>query len=52
MNDIIGFLLSVAFITVAVVLVWKTDDMRVDCGVILLQVFFLLYQIYRDVETK
>lgn len=52
MNDIIGFLLSVALNTVAVILVWKTDDVRVDCGVILMQVFFLLYQIYRDVETE
>ena len=50
--DILGLLLSIAFNTIAVVLVWKTNDMWVDYGVILLQVFFILYQIYKDVENK
>jgi hypothetical protein len=50
--DILGILLSIAFNTIAVVLVWKTNDPWVDCGVILLQVFFLFYQIYKDVENK
>ena len=50
--DILGLLLSIAFNTIAVVLVWKTNDMWVDYGVILLQVFFILYQIYKEVENK
>lgn len=49
---ILGFLISVAFNTIAVTLVWKTNDPWVDYGVILLQVFFLFYQIYKDVENK
>jgi uncharacterized membrane protein len=50
--DILGILLSIAFNTIAVVLVWRTNDTWVDCGVILLQVFFLFYQIYKNVENK
>jgi hypothetical protein len=47
---ILDFLFSLIFNIVAVVIVWTTDDIRVDCGVILLQVFFLLYQIYNEAE--
>lgn len=45
-------LFSFVFNFVAVVLVWRTNDTWVDCGVILLQVFFLFYQIYKNVENK
>lgn len=45
-------LISIVFNIIAVALVWKTDDTWVDCGVILLQVFFLFYQIYKEVENK
>lgn len=47
---ILDFLFSLIFNIVAVVIVWTTDDIRVDYGVILLQVFFLLYQIYNENE--
>lgn len=47
---ILDFLFSLIFNIVAVVIVWTTDDIRVDCGVILLQVFFLFYQIYKENE--
>lgn len=43
---------SVVFNIVAVVLVFKTNDIWVDWGVILLQVFFLFYQIYKYAENK
>ena len=43
---------SVVFNIVAIALVWKTNDTWVDWGVILLQVFFLFYQIYKNSENK
>jgi hypothetical protein len=45
---ILDFLFSLIFHCVAMVMVWTTDDIRIDCGIILLQVFFLLYQIYKE----
>ena len=47
---ILDFLFSLIFNLIAVVMVWTTNDIRIDCGVILLQVFFLLYQIYKEAE--
>jgi uncharacterized membrane protein len=49
---ILDFIFSVIFNFVAVVMVWRTNDSWVDCGVILLQVFFICYQIYKNVENK
>ena len=49
---ILDFILSFFFNFVAVILVYKTNDSWVDCGVILLQVFFIFYQIYKNVENK
>lgn len=43
---------SAVFNIVAIVLVCKTNDTWVDWGVILLQVFFLFYQIYKNAENK
>ena len=42
------FLFAVIFNVVAVVMVWRTNDSWIDLGVILLQVFFLFYQIYKN----
>lgn len=49
---ILDFIFSVIFNFVAVVMVWRTNDSWVDCGVILLQVFFICYQIYKITEDK
>ena len=49
---ILDFIFSFIFNFVAVVLVWNTNDVWVDCGVILLQVFFIFYQIYKNTENK
>ena len=46
----LDFIFSFIFNSVAVVIVWRTNDAWVDFGVILLQVFFLLYQIYKEAE--
>ena len=43
---------SVVFNIVAIVLVCKSNDTWVDWGVILLQVIFLFYQIYKYAENK
>ena len=43
---------SIVFNIVAVVLVYKANDSWIDFGVILLQVFFLFYQIYKNAENK
>ena len=48
----LDFLLTFIFNFVAVVIVWRTNDSWVDWGVILLQVFFLFYQIYKNTEDK
>lgn len=48
----LDFIFSVIFNFVAVVMVWRTNDSWVAWGVILLQVFFLFYQIYKIVENK
>lgn len=48
----LDFIFSFIFNFVAVVMVWQTNDSWVDCGVILLQVLFLFYQIYKIVENK
>ena len=45
-------LLAVVFNIVAIVLVCKTDETFVDLGVILLQVIFLFYQIYKNAENE
>lgn len=45
-------LFSIVFNIVAVALVWKTNDMWVDWGVILLQVLFLFYQIRKNAENN
>lgn len=45
-------LLTVVFNIVAIVLVFKTNDTFVDLGVILLQVIFLFYQIYKNAENE
>lgn len=45
-------LLAVVFNIVAIVLVFKTNDTFVDLGVILLQVIFLFYQIYKNAENE
>ena len=43
---ILGLLLTFVFNFVAVVMVWRTNDIWIDVGIILLQVFFICYQIY------
>lgn len=48
----LDFIFSLFFNFVAVVIVWQTNDTWVDWGVILLQVFFLFYQIYIITENK
>lgn len=48
----LDFIFSFIFNFVAVVLVWNTNDAWVDWGVILLQVIFICYQIYKIVENK
>ena len=48
----LDFIFSVIFNFVAVVMVWRTNDTWVDWGVILLQVIFLFYQIYKYVENQ
>jgi hypothetical protein len=44
-------LLAVVFNIVAIVLVCEINDTWADLGVILLQVIFLFYQIYKNVEN-
>ena len=48
----LDFIFSFVFNFVAVVMVWRTNDIWVDVGVILLRVFFICYQIYNNVENK
>ena len=48
----LDFVFTFIFHFVAVVMVWTTNDSWIDFGVILLQVFFLFYQIYKIVENK
>ena len=48
----LDFIFAFIFNFVAVVMVWRTNDTWVDCGVILLQVFFIFYQIYKNTEDK
>lgn len=48
----LDFIFSFVFNFVAVVMVWRTNDIWIDCGVILLQIFFICYQIYNSVENK
>ena len=48
----LDFLFTLIFNFVAVVTVWTTNDSWIDFGVILLQAFFLFYQIYKIVENK
>ena len=48
----LDFIFTFIFNFVAVVMVWRTNDTWVDWGVILLQVFFLFYQIYKYAENK
>jgi hypothetical protein len=43
--------LALVFNIVAIVLVRETNDTWVDLGVILLQVIFLFYQIYKNAEN-
>lgn len=47
-----GTFFSIAFNMVAVILVWKTNNMWVDLGVILLQILFIFYQISENVENN
>ena len=47
----LDFIFSFIFNFVAVVLVLNTNDAWVDWGVILLQVIFLFYQLYKHVEN-
>lgn len=44
--------LSVVFNIVAIVLVCEINDTWADFGVILLQVIFLFYQIYKNAENN
>lgn len=44
--DILGLIFTFIFNFVALVMVWTINDNWIDTGVILLQVFFLCYQIY------
>lgn len=48
----LDFIFSVIFNFVAVVMVWQTNDTWVDWGVILLQVIFIFYQIYKITENE
>ena len=48
----LDFIFTFIFNFVAVVMVWRTNDSWIDLGVILLQVFFLFYQIYKYAENK
>ena len=48
----LDFIFTFIFNFVAVVMVWRTNDTWVDVGIILLQVFFLFYQIYKYVENQ
>ena len=48
----LDFIFTFIFNFVAVVMVWRTNDTWVDWGVILLQIFFLFYQIYKITENK
>ena len=48
----LDFIFSLIFNFVAVVIVWTTNDPWVDWGVILLQVFFLFYSIYKNAENE
>lgn len=48
----LDFIFTFIFNFVAVVMVYKTNDTWVDWGVILLQVIFLFYQIYKNAENK
>ena len=43
---------SVVFNIVAIVLVYEINDTWADFGVILLQVIFLFYQIYKNAENE
>ena len=47
----LDFIFSFIFNFVAVVMVWTTNDSWIDWGVILLQVIFLFYQIYKYAEN-
>ena len=47
----LDFIFSFIFNFVAVVMVWTTNDSWIDWGVILLQVIFLFYQIYKHAEN-
>lgn len=47
----LDFIFSFIFNFVAVVIVWTTNDSWIDWGVILLQVIFLFYQIYKHAEN-
>lgn len=47
----LDFIFSLIFNFVAVVMVWRTNDTWVDWGVILLQVIFIFYQIYKITEN-
>lgn len=49
---ILSVIFSFLFNFVAVAIVWTTNDPWVDWGVILLQVFFLFYQICNYAENK
>lgn len=48
----LDFIFTFIFNFVAVVMVWRTNDSWVAWGVILLQVFFLFYQIYKNTENE
>ena len=50
--EILGFIITFIFNFIAVVMVCIIDDIWIDIGVILLQVFFLLYKIYTYYENK
>lgn len=47
----LDFIFSFIFNFVAVVMVCTTNDSWIDWGVILLQVIFLFYQIYKYAEN-
>ena len=48
----LDFIFSFYFNFVAVVMVWQTNDTWIDLGVILLQVIFIFYQIYKYAENN
>ena len=48
----LDFIFTFFFNFVAVVMVWRTNDTCIGWGVILLQVFFICYQIYKYAEDK